>query len=130
MFRGFSSQTLAIVQQNVNVMLTDSCTIERQTTAEGEMGQDLYEFEVLAADVPCRLIRAGARTTGSNNDAGGREATTDRYRLILPVGTEISMDHRVVMADGDTYEVVDVEASLTDAAFVAAVVSRVRGRDG
>jgi head-tail adaptor len=130
MFRGFSSQTLAIVRQNVSVMLTDSCTIERESTGLGDMGQPLHEFEVVASDVDCRVIMAGSRTTGSNNVAGGREALTDRFRLILPVGTDISADYRVTMADGTVYDVVDVEAGLTDAAFVAAVVMRSRGRNG
>jgi hypothetical protein len=130
MFRGISSQTLAIVRQNVSVMLTDSCTIERESDAVGSMGEPLHEFEVVVSDVACRMIRAGARSTGTNNVEGGREALTDRYRLILPVGTDISTDYRVTMADGTAYEVVDVEAELTDGAFVAAVVTRTRGRNG
>jgi hypothetical protein len=138
MFRGFSSQTLAIVNQNVSVMLTDSCTIERESDAVGGMGEPLHEFEVVASDVACRMIRAGARSTGTNNVEGGREALTDRYRLIIPVGVVtdtngrliIGADCRVTMADGTVYEVVDVEAALTDAAFVAAVVTRTRGRNG
>jgi hypothetical protein len=130
MFRGVSSQTLAIVRQNVGVMLTDRCTISRESAAVGDMGQPLHEDEVLASDIACRVIMAGSRTTGSNNVAGGREALSDRFRLILPVGTDISADYRVTMADGTVYEVVDVEAGLTDAAFVAAVVMRARGRNG
>lgn len=130
MFRGFSARTLAKVQENVGVMLTDICTIERETTGTGDMGQELHENEVVATDVPCRLIRAGTRTTGSSNNAGGRESLTDRFRLILPVGTVISTDYRVRMADETIYQVVDVEAALTDGAFVAAVVTRARGKNG
>lgn len=130
MFRGISASTLAIVQGNVSAMLTDTCTIERETAANGNMGQSLHEAEVIASGVACRLIRAGLKSTGSSNNDGGREALTDRFRLILPVGTVISTDYRVRMADDSLYQVVDVEAALTDAAFVAAVIVRSRGRDG
>jgi hypothetical protein len=128
--RGFSARTLAKVQENVGAMLTDTCTIERETTATGDMGQELHENEVVATDVACRLIRAGLKSTGSSNNAGGIESLLDRYRLILPVGTVISTDYQVRMADGTIFQVVDVEAALTDAAFVAAVVVRSRGRNG
>jgi hypothetical protein len=128
--RGFSARTLAKVQENVGAMLTDTCTIERETTATGDMGQELHESEVVATDVACRLIRAGLKSTGSSNNAGGIESLLDRYRLILPVGTVISTDYQVRMADGTIFQVVDVEAALTDAAFVAAVVVRSRGRNG
>jgi head-tail adaptor len=130
MFRGLSARTLAKVQQNVNVMLTDSCTIERETSGVGAMGEDLHENEVVASNVPCRLIRAGLKSTGSSNIVGGRESLLDRFRLILPVGTDVSADYRVRMADETIYQVVDVEAALTDATFVAAVIMRVRGRNG
>jgi hypothetical protein len=128
-FRGFSARTLAKVQENVGVMQTEKCTIERETTATGDMGQELHENEVVATDVACRLIRAGLKSTGSSNNAGGRESLTDRFRIILPVGTVISTDYRVRMADDTLYQVVDVESALTDGAFVAAVVTRARGRN-
>ena len=128
MFRGLSASTIAKVRGNVSVMLTDSCTIERETSETGDMGQELHEWEVLASDVACRLIRAGTKSTGSNNVEGGRESLTDRFRLILPVGTDISTDYRVMVGE-DYFQVVDVEAALSDQAFVAAVVVRARGRD-
>jgi len=118
-----------MVRQNVSVMLTETCTIERETVSVGDMGQSLHEFAEVAADVACRIIRAGTNSTGSSNNDGGREALTDRFRLILPVGTDISTDYRVRMADESLYQVVDVEAALTDAAFVAAVIVRARGRN-
>lgn len=130
MFRGISARTMAKVRGNVGATLTDSCTIQRETEGVGAMGEPLHEFEDMASEVACRLIRAGTKTAGTSNVEGGREATTDRYRLILAVGTVISADYRVVMSDGLEYEVVDVEASLTDAAFVAAILVRARGRNG
>lgn len=121
----FSARTLAIVQRNVNEMLTDVCTIKRQTGATGTMGEPLNQLELIASDVPCRVIRAKTPNANSQAVIGSQKAQVERYRLICPVDTAFRVDD-VVSVGSDVYQVVDVEDKLTDGAFAGAVITRVR----
>jgi hypothetical protein len=121
----FSARTLAIVQRNVNEMLTDVCTIKRQTGATGTMGEPLNQLELIASDVPCRVIRAKTPNANSQAVIGSQKAQVERYRLICPVDTAFRVDD-VVIVGSDVYQVVDVEDKLTDGAFAGAVITRVR----
>jgi hypothetical protein len=124
----FSSRTLAIVQRNVGEMLTDICTISRETGATGTMGEPLHVLEVVASEVACRVIRSSQRL-GSSAMAivGSQEAMVEVYRLICPSGTAFTVDDVVTLAsDGSVYQVVNVEDKLTDGAFAGAVMTRVR----
>ena len=120
-----SVRTLKIVQQNVGEMLTDRCTIQRQTGATGTMGEPLNQLELIASDVPCRVIRAKTPNANSQMVIGNQKSMVERYRLICPVDTDFRVDDVVTVGD-DIYQVVDVEDKLTDAAFAGGVVTRVR----
>jgi hypothetical protein len=109
-------------------MLTDICTISRETGATGTMGEPLHVLEVVASEVACRVIRSSQRL-GSSAMAivGSQEAMVEVYRLICPSGTAFTVDDVVTLAsDGSVYQVVNVEDKLTDGAFAGAVMTRVR----
>lgn len=123
----FSSRTLAIVQRNVGEMLTDICTISRETGATGTMGEPLHVLEVVASEVACRVIRARTPSSSASQVVGSQEAMVEVYRLICPSGTAFTVDDVVTLAsDGSVYQVVNVEDKLTDGAFAGAVMTRVR----
>ena len=122
----FSSRTLAIVQRNVNEMLTDNCTISRETGATGQMGEPLHVLEVVASEVACRVIRARTPSNSTSQVVGSQEAMVESFRLICPSGTAFVTDDVVTTSDGSVYQVVSVEDKLTDGAFAGAVMTRVR----
>lgn len=122
----FSTRTIAAVRRNVNQMLTETCTIQRETGTRGTMGEPSHLHENVATNVACRVIRTGMRTRSQMEQVGGQEALVEMYRLITPVGTAFAVDDQVVMSDGRVFQVVDVEDGLTDEAFAGAIIARVR----
>jgi len=124
-----SNRTLAIIKRRVNTFLTETCTIGRESGLKGAMGEPLHGVEVVAADVPCRVITLGQSSTRTEYESvGSAEAMVERWRLICPAGTSFAVDNQVVLSDGRVFQIVDVDDRLTDQAFVAAVM--VRARDG
>lgn len=122
-----SSRTLAKVRANVNEMLTETCSLQRETGTVGTMGEPLHTWETVQSGIACRVIQAGQmQSTSATAVAGSAEAMVERYRLITPVGTPFKTDDRVVMSDGRVFDIVDVEDGLTDDAFAGAVMVRVR----
>lgn len=122
----FSARTIAKVRSNVNAMLTERCTLQRESGATGTMGEPIATYTTIATGILCRVIRAKSPSGGSEMVVGSQEAMVERYRLICPVGTAFKVDDRIVMADGRTFQVIDVEDGLTDAGFAGAVITRVR----
>lgn len=122
-----SNRTRAIIRRRVNTLLTERCTIERETGTTGLMGEPLHGWEKVSEDVPCRVITVGQSGTRSEGRAvGAAEALLERWRLICPAGTVFAVDNRVVFDDGRTFEIVDIDDRLTDEAYVSAVMVRAR----
>lgn len=122
----FSQQTIARVRRNVVSLLTERCTIERDAGTTGTMGEPLHDWEVVAQNVPCRVIRAGTRNNSAYQEVASQEALVERFRLICPVDTPFAVNDRVRMADDAVYQIVDVVDRLTDEGFTGALMSRVR----
>lgn len=120
-----SSRTAAVVRRSVNGMLTERCTIERETGTTGLFGEPVQSWSAVAEDVPCRLITVGRRNSSETQVIGSRESVVDAFRLICPQDTAFAVDDRVSVG-GRRYQVVTVEDDLTDAAYVAAIVVRER----
>lgn len=121
------ARTVNIIRQRVNQMLTERCSIERESGTKGRMGEPLHGKETVATDVPCRIISIGQSSTQSEYEAvGSTEAMVERWRLICPAGTAFTVDNLVRLADGRVYQIVDVDDRLTDQAFVSAVMVRAR----
>jgi hypothetical protein len=119
------SATRARIEAWVAQFLTDVCEIQRSVTTAGALGEPVESWSVVASDVPCRMIGAGSASGTATRDVGAQEAMVEMYRLVLPLGTVVGVDTRVVVA-GATYEVVRVQDGLTSAVDVQAWVVRVR----
>lgn len=117
----FGARTLALVQRNTEEMMTDTCTIEREAAGVGLMGEPVGGWTVVAQDVPCRVISAGRGARSAYEDVGSQETLVERYRLICPEGTPLSVDDRVTVS-GTTYLIVDLIDGWTDSVFVGAVM--------
>lgn len=123
----FSARTINIVRKNVNEMLTDTCTLYVESGATGIMGEPLHTLELVAEDVPCRVIRASQQFGKSSVVAvGSQEAMVELYRLECPYDTTLTVDMVAKLSDGSMYQIVGIEDKLTDSAFAGAVISRVR----
>ncbi len=123
----FSARTIAIVRRNVNDMLTETCTITRETGIKGTMGEPLHDSsEIVAEDVTCRVIRVGMPGAGRTKDVGAQETIVEMYRLICPVGAGFTTDDIITMSDGRVFQVISVEDGLTDEAFSGAIFTRAR----
>lgn len=118
-----SPQIVAMIRRETANFLTQRAQFQRETTARGEYGEPLHTWEVVASNVPCRLIRLGRRNESGIEEAGGAETMKAEYRLSVPTTTPLAADMRVVV-DGLTYGVVRIETQLTDEAFHAAIVNR------
>lgn len=105
--------------------LKDRCTIEVETSAVGEMGEPLEGWDVVADDIPCRVIKAGWSNADMTEIIGSQETMAEMYKAALPVGTPIGIDQRLTVG-GATYDVVHVETALTDAVMVHAWIIRRR----
>lgn len=122
----FSSRTLGIVKRNVDAMLTDTCTIYSEASSKDSSGAPTHTMEIVASDVSCRVIRSTPPTQNRTQVVAGQEALVEYYRFITPVGTPFTVNDRVVLSTGETYDVVSVEDLLTDSAFAGAVITRAR----
>ena len=121
-----STRTVTMVRARTEAMLTETCTLMRESGAEGLMGEPTHGLVLVASNVSCRVIRVGQRFTANTGAVGAQEALVEMYRLICPVGTAFDTDDVVEMSDGRRFQVVDVEDGLTDEAFAGAVITRVR----
>jgi hypothetical protein len=108
--------------------LTDTCTIEARSNSVGEFGDPQEVFASVAAGVACRVITLGTRyaVAALNPAVLGREALVDAYRLVVPAGTALDVDHRVTMSSGEVYQVVDLITERTDETDEQAIIVRVR----
>lgn len=122
----FSTRTLALVRRNVDEMLVETCSIQRETGVKGTMGENLHTLTTVATGVLCRLIRVGQRSRSQTMQVGSQESLVEMYRLITPRATLFEVDDQVTMSDGRVFQVVDVEDGLSDEAFARVVVTRVR----
>lgn len=87
-------------------LLNDTCTIyERVESADSDTGQQLFELNPIAQEVPCALQHGGGSL-----DRNARLITgdnTDRVYL-LPQAFEITKQHHVIEVRGNRYRVREV----------------------
>jgi len=120
---GVSSGTLASIRRRAAGFLSDTCDISRLLATFGKMGESLQEYDNVASSVPCRLVKAGQQSLGLVQVTGAQETLQERYLLAVPHGTSIQPDDRVTHG-GVTYDVVTIEAALTDKVFTQAIITR------
>lgn len=118
--------SLAKIRKRAYAFLEDRCVIERQRQERGSMGQPIAPaWDVVASDVPCRLVMAGRQLNGMDAVVGSQEALVERYKIALPYDAVVDVDYRITV-NGEAYGVVSVERILTAKVFVQAVVTKVR----
>lgn len=120
-----ATHLLERIKARVALFLGDTCKIEAEVDAVGEMGEPTHTWAVVAAEVACRVIDARQSGLSAMMNVGEQEAMVDTYRLIVPVGTALDVDQRVTVG-GDVYQIVALVDGRSDAAEAQAVMTRVR----
>ncbi len=122
----FPAALRARLQAQLEQMLTDVCSITRQTDAVDALGARTQTWVIVATNVKCRVIRAETKRNIGQQVVAVQEALTESYRLIVPRGTSLSVDYRVTLTDGRVYDVVQVLDMNTDALDAQAEIVRRR----
>ena len=120
---------LNYIRKMTKQTLTARCTIQTEAAGTGTFGQPLEGWEDVAADVPCRVIKAAASAQDESEQFASQDAINEQYRLIVAYDVALDTSMRVIV-DGTTYYVVQLETGLTDRVFRSAVVMRKAGADG
>ena len=61
--------------------LKDTCLIEVQSDVTGEFGDQPIAWQIVASDVPCRVITAGYQNSSRAGLVGQQESMMDLYKL-------------------------------------------------
>lgn len=110
----------AFIRRVLQKYLTDSCTIQRATTAADVYGHAVETWETVAT-VGCRILPL-QRTRESL--IAEQEKGRTFYTLVVPYNTDLRDGDRVV-SGGVTYQVIQVDGNRTDDADKQAVIVRV-----
>lgn len=114
------SLTWGSIKAQVEVFLTDRCTISEEMDVTDESGSPTHETQILASGVRCRLIRGDKVRLA---DFGLQETNRETYRLIVAVGVTLTKGQRVTLAGStSTYELLGIRQNLTDGVFHEALV--------
>ena len=118
-------QNLNALRNQAARFLTDRCHIEKQANVKGKMGDSKAAWQRVGSNLPCRLIKVGASQQSAILISTGQERMDEAYKIILPSGTDIGSDYRLLIA-GQEYAVVRVETALTDEFFTEVLAIRKR----
>lgn len=120
-----SPQMLAIIRRVTLKAMTASCTIEREANSVGTFREPTHVWEIVAANVACRLITSKGATLPMTDVFAERVTLEDTYTISLPVGTVLAADYRITVG-ATVWRVASVLDGRTDAADVQAVLMRMR----
>lgn len=120
-----NSQTLARLRAVVAHYLKETCTIQKLGNMRGQYGEVMADqWETVASNVPCRIITESVRWVAGEL-VGEQESLVETYRLIVPVGTALAANQRIIIS-GITYEVVNLVTGRTDETDEQAIITRAR----
>lgn len=106
--------TLGYMRAMADRFLTDTCAIERLSDAVDAAGAPVNTWEPVTSGVKCRLITPGWQR-GNVRMVGEQPHLGQEYRVVLPAGTAVGVQHRVTLDGNDSrWLVVGVVAGLTD----------------
>jgi hypothetical protein len=97
--------------------LTDTATISREVAAGGEFGEQVRHWDVVMDGVPCRLIKTAFDRNQTVGEVANRESAPELYSIILPLDAVTVEAQDQIEVGGRVYRVVQVQRTLTDAAF-------------
>ncbi len=120
-----NSNILAMLQAQVAQYLTDTCTIEQDTTVVDEFGGTTPAFVVVASSVACAVITIGTDRSIKAGLTGDQQTITDEYRIILPNGQQIETGWRVTVGS-DVYHVTNILDKRTNETDVQVIARRQR----
>ena len=120
---------LASMRAAAESLMTDTCTIEVQSDAVGDMGELLDDvYTVVASAVACRVITIGNRFREAVAQTAERETIVDAYRLVCPQGTALAVNQRITLdSDSSQWHVVDLVTARTSEVDEQAVIARIHG---
>ncbi|MEQ9027565.1 MAG: head-tail adaptor protein [Aggregatilineales bacterium] len=123
------SRMQAIIERRLETFLNQTCDIQREDDARGEYGERIHIWTTVASAVACRVVSVNSSSTSSESAMSGRQETiVDTYKLILPNGTTVGVDYRVIVG-GQTFDVVNVFDRWTDRMDTQVLIKRARGED-
>jgi len=106
--------------------LKETCTIQQQANAIDQYGGvDASQWNVVASNVPCRIIMQGGAGNKLPQQVGEQESLIDAYRVIVPIGTGLAPNQRII-CNGIIYEVTQLITARTDETDEQAMVIRAR----
>lgn len=121
-----NNHMLAKLRQVAAQYLKDTCTIQAQAfTRDRYGGVDASQWNVVAENVACRIILQSGSGNNAPQAVGDQESLIDEYRLIVPVGTGLAPNQRVI-CNGVTYQVTQIITSRTDETDEQAMITRAR----
>ena len=124
-----TSQQIARIQAKVLRYLTETADIDRREIVQDAAGvPDEEDWDRVASDVSCRVIDATRGRRGWMEVAQS-DAMVDAYRIVFPVGTDVTENCRVIVGSR-VYHVVEVLDDRTNAVDVQVMAKRIRGNDG
>lgn len=112
----------ARIRKRLSAFLPTTCTIQHRVQVVGALGDTANGWEIVAADVPCRLISYLSNTKQAAV-VDDRLALVEAWRLIVPVGTALAPEQRVTIG-GEIYVIVSVIDEWSDAMDAQAIIVR------
>ncbi len=100
----------------------NTCTIKKPAQTKGPTGAPSGGHDIVATDVDCRIIDGASET----EEIGDQHAILERYRLIVPVDTELGVGYTVLVDDGSIYNILDIVTRLSESVDAQAMMTRER----
>ncbi len=118
----------AALRKSANRWLKDRCDISVDSVTIGDDGGQTRVSVGVAANVPCRKIRASQTDMMSAGLIGSQETMRDTYKLVVSPGIVTFATDQKVTFEGDTfsYDVAGLITELTDEFVESAIVTRRR----
>ena len=117
---GFTSEEMAEAGASTAGTLSQLASVLRAVTTENAEGGETSSWQCVAT-LPCRV---GKASSPRDVVVGGRATTATVFRCDFAVGADVRQTDRVAV-DGTTFEVVDTDQGLADAAVLTAWLIRV-----
>ncbi len=108
------------IRERELTFFTDTCIIKRLADSSDSAGARVGIMEIVAEDVPCRIIEGKSDI----EDIGDQLSLTEWFRLIVPVGTELGAEYTITLASGAVFQVIDIITQRTDATDAQAMIKR------
>ena len=115
---------LAQMRAQLGDFLVDTCKLEERTGPPDDYGGDADNWQLVADDVPCRVIR-DKKKASQTTDYGAQESMVNEYRLSVTIVTALGVGQRVTIAStGAVYFITGLVDQWTEAIDSQAYIVR------